>query len=207
MEKSTDLCDFSTETFPIIKWTFLDDGLTSEDIQRFRKVYIYHLKGLHFVTNMNEKFTVFENLVRFFWNGITCIGSISDRKVDNELCISRKLLEKLSKNRGVQRFIKTVERKFYEDITTRLIQNVLVGITGVLSDKCKSFLENTEKVVTTALAGYPERIIQLKVSEARIFHGKLQRRLLLNRMSVSARTILQDLSQVQKMNTINFRIP
>lgn len=186
--------------FPDIELTpgmQLPEDCTLEDVDTLRSIYREHCEAfLDAIVNL--EFVTVESLWREFWrsqdnnNGDEC---------EEEKYLSKTKLYLLSKCLPVQQFVRRVDYLFYQNLVDVLIPDVLRPIPSSLTQAIRNFAKGLESWLTSAMAGCPQEMVDIKVTAVGAFAQTLRRYTSLNHLAQAARAVLQNSAQINQMLT------
>lgn len=173
----------------------LPDECTLEDVDTLRSIYREHCEAF-LDAILNLEFPTVESLWREFWrtqdnnNGDEC---------EEEKYLSKTKLFILCKFEPVQKFVRIVDYRFYQNLVYVLIPDVLRPIPSSLTQSIRNFAKSLEAWLTSAMVGCPADIVQIKIAAANAFAQTLRRYTSLNHLAQAARAVLQNSSQINQM--------
>ncbi|XP_025192518.1 DNA-binding protein RFX2-like [Melanaphis sacchari] len=167
----------------------LNHNFTLEDVDTFKNLYREHYKAF-LSAILNLEFGTVESLWRQFWR---------NQDSNNDECEEKKYLSKeklysLSKCKTLQLFVKTADFLFYQNLVKVLIPDVLRPVPRTLTQAIRNFSKSLESWLISAMQGYPEEMISIKVTAVRTFAQTLRR-------YTTARAVLQNYTQINQMLT------
>lgn len=80
-----------------------------------------------------------------------------------------------------------------------LIPNVLRPIPSSLTQAIRNFAKNLENWLRSAMAGCPDKIVEIKITAVSAFSQTLRRYTSLNHVAQAAQSVLQNSSQISQM--------
>ncbi|XP_060872996.1 transcription factor RFX3-like isoform X2 [Metopolophium dirhodum] len=167
----------------------LDDNCTIEDVDTFKHLYREHYKAFLSAV-LNLEFGTIESLWRQFW----CSQDDKNDKYEGEQYLSKEKLYSLSKCKTLQLFVKTVDFLFYQNLVKVLIPDVLRPVPRTLTEAIRNFSKSLELWLISAMHGFPEEMISIKVAAVRAFAQTLRR-------CTSARAVFQNYTQINQILT------
>ncbi|XP_046995248.1 DNA-binding protein RFX2 isoform X1 [Schistocerca americana] len=183
--------------FPEIEMSnvVLPEECTLEDVDTLRSIYREHCEAF-LDAILNLEFPTIESLWREFWrtqddnNGDEC---------EEERYLSKTKLFILCKLEPIQQFVRVVDYRFYQNLVYVLIPDVLRPIPSSLTQGIRNFAKSLGTWLTSAMAGCPSDIVQIKMAAANAFAQTLRRYTSLNHLAQAARAVLQNSSQINQM--------
>eukprot|EP00102_Acyrthosiphon_pisum_P026868 XP_016664078.1 PREDICTED: DNA-binding protein RFX2 [Acyrthosiphon pisum] len=167
----------------------LDDNCTLEDVDTFKHLYREHYKAFLSAV-LNLEFGTIESLWRQFW----CSQDNKNDEYEVEQYLSKEKLYSLSKCKTLQLFVKTVDFLFYQNLVKVLIPDVLRPVPRTLTEAIRNFSKSLESWLISAMHGFPEEMISIKVAAVRAFAQTLRR-------CTSARAVLQNYTKINQILT------
>ncbi|CAI6363608.1 unnamed protein product [Macrosiphum euphorbiae] len=167
----------------------LDDNCTLEDVDTFKHLYREHYKAFLSAV-MNLEFGSIESLWRQFW----CNQDDKNDEYEGEQYLSKVKLYSLSKCKTLQLFVKTVDFLFYQNLVKVLIPDVLRPVPRTLTEAIRNLSKSLESWLLSAMHGFPEEMISIKVAAVRAFAQTLRR-------CTSARAVLQNYTKINQILT------
>lgn len=183
-------------SFPDIHFSEpLPDDCGFEDVDTLKSIYREHLEAF-LDAILSLEFNTVESLWREFWrsqynnNGDEC---------EEEKYLSKSKLFSLCSLEQVQLFMKQVDLVFYQNLIQVLVPDVLKPIPATLTQSIRNFAKNLESWLTSAMAGAPPSMLQIKLTAVSAFSSSLRRYTSLNHLAQAARAVLHNGNQIGQM--------
>ncbi|XP_050304427.1 transcription factor RFX3 isoform X3 [Anthonomus grandis grandis] len=183
-------------TFPDIQFSEpLPEDCGFEDVDTLRSIYREHLEAF-LDAILSLEFNTVESLWREFWrsqynnNGDEC---------EEEKYLSKSKLFSLCSLEPLQQFMKQVDLIFYQNLIQVLVPDVLKPIPATLTQSIRNFAKNLESWLTSAMAGAPPAMLQIKLTAVSAFSSSLRRYTSLNHLAQAARAVLHNGNQIGQM--------
>ncbi|XP_066247935.1 transcription factor RFX3 isoform X2 [Euwallacea similis] len=184
--------------FPDIQFSEpLPEDCGFEDVDTLKSIYREHLEAF-LDAILSLEFSTVESLWREFWrsqynnNGDEC---------EEEKYLSKSKLFSLCSLEPVQLFMKQVDLFFYQNLIQVLVPDVLKPIPATLTQSIRNFAKNLENWLTSAMAGAPSAMLQIKLTAVSAFSSSLRRYTSLNHLAQAARAVLHNGNQIGQMLT------
>lgn len=187
--------------FPPLNLTHsMSDDITLDDVDTLRAIYREHLEAFLDAV-LNLEFNTIESLWREFWRAQ---DNNNLDECEEEKYLSKMKLFSLCQSEAVQNFMKQVDLQFYQNMVDVLIPDVLRPIPSTLTQSIRNFAKNLENWLTSAMAGCPDEIVQIKLKAVSAFSQTLRRYTSLNHLAQAARAVLHNTTQItQMLNDLN----
>ncbi|CAH1122629.1 unnamed protein product [Ceutorhynchus assimilis] len=166
-----------------------------EDVDTLKSIYREHLEAF-LDAILSLEFNTVESLWREFWrsqynnNGDEC---------EEEKYLSKSKLFSLCSMEPVQIFMKQVDLVFYQSLIQVLVPDVLKPIPATLTQSIRNFAKNLDNWLTSAMAGAPPAMLQIKLTAVSAFSSSLRRYTSLNHLAQAARAVLHNGNQIGQM--------
>lgn len=167
----------------------------------------------------NLNFTQVEAIWIRFWQ--PDVRSPEDKEQqDKRLCLKLEQLHQLTSTTSsviddstvtslAEWIIQTDYTLYNALISSLLLPNLLKPIPQQLTQQIRNFAKNVSSWMTSALAGYDETFVALKLAAVGAFSHTLRRYTSLNHLSSAARAVLQNQQQISQMindlNRVDFK--
>ncbi|XP_076265955.1 regulatory transcription factor Rfx isoform X2 [Rhynchophorus ferrugineus] len=182
--------------FPDIHFTSdLPDDCGYEDVDTLKSIYREHLEAF-LDAILSLEFNTVESLWREFWR--SQYNNNAD-ECEEEKYLSKAKLFCLCSLEPVQQFVKQVDLVFYQNLIQVLVPDVLKPIPATLTQSIRNFAKNLESWLTSAMAGAPSSMLQIKLSAVSAFSSSLRRYTSLNHLAQAARAVLHNGNQIGQM--------
>ncbi|XP_065211481.1 DNA-binding protein RFX2-like isoform X2 [Planococcus citri] len=173
----------------------LPEDCSLDDVDTFRSIYREHCEMfLHAIENL--EFSTIKSLWREFWR---CQDSLDD--CEEERYLSKTKLYQLSKCLEVQDFVRYVDYRFYQNLVTVLVPDVLRSIPSSLTQSIRNFAKSLETWLSSAMVDCPREMTVIKSNTVSAFSQTLRRYTSLNHLAQAARAVLQNSAQINQMLT------
>ncbi|XP_030767299.1 DNA-binding protein RFX2-like [Sitophilus oryzae] len=166
-----------------------------EDVDTLKSIYREHLEAF-LDAILSLEFNTVESLWREFWR--SQYNNNTD-ECEEEKYLSKSKLFSLCSLEPVQQFIKQVDLVFYQNLIQVLVPDVLKPIPATLTQSIRNFAKNLESWLTSAMAGAPSMMLQIKLSAVSAFSSSLRRYTSLNHLAQAARAVLHNGNQIGQM--------
>ncbi|XKL62591.1 hypothetical protein PGB90_002424 [Kerria lacca] len=171
----------------------LPSDCSLDDVDTFRSIYREHCEMfLHAIENL--EFSTIESLWREFWR---CQDSLDD--CEEERYLSKTKLYLLSKCTEVQEFVQCVDYRFYQNLVSVLVPDVLRPIPSSLTQSIRNFAKSLETWLSAAMVDCPREMTVIKSNTVSAFSQTLRRYTSLNHLAQAARAVLQNSAQINQM--------
>ncbi|XP_018564570.1 transcription factor RFX3 isoform X2 [Anoplophora glabripennis] len=186
----------SIPAFPDIHFSEpLPDDCGFEDVDTLKSIYREHLEAfLDAIVSL--EFGTVESLWREFWR--SQYNNNSD-ECEEEKYLSKSKLFSLCNLEPVQHFMRHVDLIFYQNLIQVLVPDVLKPIPATLTQSIRNFAKNLESWLTSAMAGAPVAMLQIKLTAVSAFSSSLRRYTSLNHLAQAARAVLHNSNQIGQM--------
>ncbi|XP_060528233.1 transcription factor RFX3 isoform X2 [Cylas formicarius] len=186
----------SIPAFPDIHFNEpLPDDCGYEDVDTLKSIYREHLEAF-LDAILGLEFNTVESLWREFWR--SQYNNNSD-ECEEEKYLSKSKLFSLCSLEPVQQFMKQVDLVFYQNLIQVLVPDVLKPIPATLTQSIRNFAKNLESWLTSAMAGAPAPMLQIKLTAVSAFSSSLRRYTSLNHLAQAARAVLHNGNQIGQM--------
>ncbi|KAJ8911375.1 hypothetical protein NQ315_014206 [Exocentrus adspersus] len=182
--------------FPDINFSKpLPDDCGFEDVDTLKSIYREHLEAF-LDAILSLEFGTVESLWREFWR--SQYNNNSD-ECEEEKYLSKAKLFSLCTLEPVQHFMREVDLIFYQNLIQVLVPDVLKPIPATLTQSIRNFAKNLESWLTSAMAGAPAAMLQIKLTAVSAFSSSLRRYTSLNHLAQAARAVLHNSNQIGQM--------
>ncbi|CAG9819392.1 unnamed protein product [Phaedon cochleariae] len=186
----------SIPAFPDIRFVEpLPDDCGYEDVDTLKSIYREHLEAF-LDAILSLEFATVESLWREFWR--SQYNNNSD-ECEEEKYLSKSKLFSLCSLEPVQQFMRQIDLVFYQNLIQVLVPDVLKPIPATLTQSIRNFAKNLESWLTTAMAGAPPAMLQIKLTAVSAFGSSLRRYTSLNHLAQAARAVLHNSNQIGQM--------
>jgi len=175
----------------------LEDGITTDDIEIFRNLYIDHCEALLEVV-VNLQFGMVETLWRQFWR-TQSNNNNNNGETDQEKHLPKARLYSICNIDAVQNFVQVADYQFYQNLVDILIPDVLRPIPSSLTQAIRNFAKSLEGWLNSSMNGCPDVMLQVKMAAVSAFSQTLRRYTSLNHLAQAARAVLQNPAQINQM--------
>nr|XP_023015376.1 DNA-binding protein RFX2 isoform X2 [Leptinotarsa decemlineata] len=166
-----------------------------EDVDTLKSIYREHLEAF-LDAILSLEFSTVESLWREFWR--SQYNNNSD-ECEEEKYLSKAKLFSLCNLEPVQQFMRQVDLVFYQNLIQVLVPDVLKPIPATLTQSIRNFAKNLESWLTSAMAGAPSGMLQIKLTAVSAFSSSLRRYTSLNHLAQAARAVLHNSNQIGQM--------
>ncbi|KAG5888483.1 hypothetical protein JTB14_022109 [Gonioctena quinquepunctata] len=186
----------SIPAFPDIHFGLpLPEDCGYEDVDTLKSIYREHLEAF-LDAILSLEFSTVESLWREFWR--SQYNNNSD-ECEEEKYLSKSKLFSLCSLEPVQQFMRQVDLVFYQNLIQVLVPDVLKPIPATLTQSIRNFAKNLESWLTSAMAGAPGAMLQIKLTAVSAFSSSLRRYTSLNHLAQAARAVLHNSNQIGQM--------
>lgn len=113
------------------------------------------------------------------------------------------------KMKAVEEFVRNVDYKVYQHVLEILLPDVLRPIPSGMTQAIRNFAKILESSVASTMQGYPEPVVDVRVTTVGSLAQTLRRYTSLNHLAQAARAVLQNQNQITQMladlNRVDFR--
>lgn len=183
--------------FPEINFSSgtLPEDCSLDDVETYKALYKEHCESfLHAIENL--EFSTIESLWKEFWR---CQDNLED--CEEERILSKTKLYSLSKCVEVQEFVRYVDYRFYQNLVSVLVPDVLRPIPSSLTQSIRNFAKSLETWLSIAMVDCPREMTLIKSNTVNAFSQTLRRYTSLNHLAQAARAVLQNSAQINQMLT------
>ncbi|XP_057664696.1 transcription factor RFX3 isoform X3 [Diorhabda carinulata] len=173
----------------------LPDECGFDDVDTLKSIYREHLEAF-LDAILSLEFATVESLWREFWR--SQYNNNSD-ECEEEKYLSKSKLFSLCNLEPVQHFMRQVDLIFYQNLIQVLVPDVLKPIPATLTQSIRNFAKNLENWLTSAMAGAPQAMLQIKLTAVSAFSSSLRRYTSLNHLAQAARAVLHNSNQIGQM--------
>ncbi|CAH2006862.1 unnamed protein product [Acanthoscelides obtectus] len=172
-----------------------EECVSYEDVDTLKSIYREHLEAF-LDAILSLEFATVESLWREFWR--SQYNNNSD-ECEEEKYLSKAKLFCLCSYEPVQQFMRQVDLVFYQNLIQVLVPDVLKPIPATLTQSIRNFAKNLENWLTSAMAGAPPAMLQIKLTAVSAFSSSLRRYTSLNHLAQAARAVLHNSNQINQM--------